>query len=42
MKLVDRHYCKSRIDDHRRLSGHLSMISHTKQAVASTEIAASF
>jgi DNA-binding GntR family transcriptional regulator len=27
---------------HRRLSGHLSMISHTKQAVASTEIAASF
>jgi hypothetical protein len=24
------------------LSGHLSMISHTKQAVASTEIAASF
>jgi hypothetical protein len=33
---------KSRIDGHQRLSDHLSMISHTKQAVASTEIAASF
>ena len=33
---------KSGIDGHQRLSGHLSMISHTKQAVASTEIAASF
>jgi hypothetical protein len=27
---------------YQRLSGHLSMISHTKQAIASTEIAASF